>query len=104
MRTRHPVIATLPRLLRALALGLALAAAGAAHAGTDAPAQPARLMPMPADVLPLVPLPAQLTRGEGVLRLAPGAVVAVPAGDPGRAARRASWPPWPGATTTCVCG
>ena len=94
MRTRRPANATVPRtpplsstprLLRALRLVLALAAVGAAHAGTEAPAVS---LPMTAEVLPLVPLPAQLTRGEGALRLAPGAVIAVPAGD--RGARRAA--------------
>ncbi|TXD95946.1 family 20 glycosylhydrolase [Mitsuaria sp. TWR114] len=94
MRTRRPANATVPRtpplssaprLLRALRLVLALAAAGAAHAGTEAPVAS---LPMPAQVLPLVPLPAHLTRGEGVLRLASGAVIAVPAGD--RGARRAA--------------
>ncbi|HEV6967044.1 beta-N-acetylhexosaminidase [Roseateles sp.] len=53
---------------------LLLAAAGAAQAAPD--------------VLPLVPLPAEVTRGEGGLHLAAGAVVAVPAGD--RGARRAA--------------
>ena len=92
MRARRSVLPSMPRTFRmsclsrmsrmsnplrlstALPMALALVAAGAAHAGTD--------------VLPLVPMPAQVTRGEGALRLTPNAVIAVPAGD--RGAQRAA--------------
>ncbi|WP_377152790.1 beta-N-acetylhexosaminidase [Roseateles sp. UC29_93] len=74
MRACRPAILPARRVVRAMQLALALTAAGAAHAG--------------AEVLPLVPMPAQVARDAGVLRLSPGAVIAVPPGD--RGARRAA--------------
>ncbi|MCE4553916.1 beta-N-acetylhexosaminidase [Roseateles cellulosilyticus] len=74
----HKPLSSTASRLRAVLAAAALVFGTAALAG----APPSALVPP----LPFVPMPAEVVRSDAGLRLAPGAVIAVPAGD--RAARR----------------